>query len=61
MRKSKKKCSRIENHNRRGFACPSEPLYNQSDFLYYFENRLKQMIANEFDAHFRECFYNMPF
>ena len=61
MRKSKKKCSRIENHNMRGFACTSEPLYNQGDFLYYFENRLQQMIRNEFDAHFRECFYNMPF
>ena len=61
MRKSKKMCSRIDKHDRRGFASPNEPLYTQADFLYYFENRLKQMIANEFDAHFRECFYNLPF
>lgn len=61
MKKSKKRYSRIEKHDRKGFACTSEPLYTQGDFLYYFENRLQEMIRNEFDAHFRECFYNMPF
>ena len=61
MKPSKKKYSRIEKHDRKGFACTSEPLYNQSDFLFYFENRLQEMVRNEFDAHFRECFYNLPF
>ena len=61
MKQSKKKYSRIEKHNRKGFACTSEPLYTQGDFLYYFENRLNEMVRNEFDAHFRESFYNMPF
>lgn len=60
MKQSKKKYSRIK-HNRKGFACTSEPLYTQADFLYYFENRLNEMVRNEFDAHFRESFYNMPF
>ena len=59
--KKPKKYSRIRNHTRKGFASSSEPLYTKEDFLYYFENRLKEMIRNEFEANFRESFYNMPF
>lgn len=61
MKQSKKKYSRNNNHEMKGFACTSEPLYTEGDFLYYFENRLQEMVRNEFDAHFRECFYNLPF
>lgn len=60
MKKSRN-CTRIEDHNRKGFASTSEPLYKNEDFVYYFESRLKEMVRNEFDAHFRECFYNLPF
>ncbi len=59
MTKSKR-YSRIENHQK-GYACSNEPLYTKEDFLYYFENRLQQMIQNEFDVHFRQCFYSLPF
>jgi len=46
---------------RKGFAMKSAPLYSQDDFLYYFENRLNQIVKNEVEANFRECFYGLPF
>ena len=46
---------------RKGFALKSAPLYSQEDFLYYFENRLNQIVRNEVEANFRECFYGLPF
>ena len=46
---------------RKGFAMKSAPLYSQDDFLYYFENRLNQIVRNEVEANFRECFYGLPF
>lgn len=58
--KRSKKYSRITEH-KKGYACSSEPLYDSKDFLYYFENRLQQIVRDEFDAHFRQSFYNMPF
>ena len=60
MKRSKNYSTRIEKH-KKGYACSSEPLYDSKDFLYYFENRLQQMVRDEFDAHFRQSFYNMPF
>ena len=35
--------------------------YSQENFLYYFENRLNQIVKNEVEAIFRECFYGLPF
>ena len=29
---------------RKGFALKDAPLYSQDDFLYYFENRLNQIV-----------------
>lgn len=46
---------------KKGFAQPSAPLYTKEDFLYYFENRLNQIVKNEVEANFREVFYGMPF
>lgn len=48
-------------NNRKGFAMKDAPLYSQDDFLYYFENRLNQIVKNEVEANFRECFYGLPF
>lgn len=46
---------------RKGFALKDSPLYDREHFLYYFENRLKEIIKNEVEANFRECFYGLPF
>ena len=35
---------------RKGFAMKDAPLYSQDDFLYYFENRLNQIVKNEVDV-----------
>ena len=56
----KEKNSRDINY-RKGFAIKDAPLYDREHFLYYFENRLKEIIKNEVEAQFRECFYGMPF
>lgn len=60
MKRSKNYSTRIEKHEK-GYACNGEPLYDSTDFLYYFENRLQQIVRDEFDAHFKQSFYNMPF
>ncbi len=56
----KEKNSRDINY-REGFALKNAPLYDKEHFLYYFENRLKEIIKNEVEANFRDCFYGMPF
>ena len=63
MKKNLKRKDKNSNdiNYRRGFALKDAPLYNQEDFLYYFENRLNQIVKNEVEANFRECFYGLPF
>lgn len=46
---------------RNGYALKDAPLFDREHFLYYFENRLKEIIKNEVEANFRECFYGLPF
>lgn len=62
MKKNARKEQNSKNsYYRKGFALKDAPLYDREHFLYYFENRLKEIIKNEVEANFRECFYGMPF
>ena len=58
---TRKEKNSVGNNYRKGFAMKKAPLYSQEDFLYYFENRLNQIVRNEVEANFRECFYGLPF
>ena len=46
-----------KNKKKSGFANPGEPMFNDEDFLQYFESRVSEMIRNEVEAHFRDLFY----
>ena len=40
-----------------GFAATGQPLYDNQDFLWYFEQRMTDMIRQEVEAHFANMFY----
>ena len=42
---------------KRGFANQGQPMFDQEDFMQYFEDRVSEMIRNEVEAHFRDLFY----
>ena len=41
----------------KGFASVDEPIFNQNDFLSYFEDRVSEMIRNEVEQHFRDTLW----
>ena len=44
-------------NRKRGFANLGQPMFDQEDFMQYFEDRVSEMIRNEVEAHFRDMFY----
>jgi hypothetical protein len=46
-----------KNKKYKGFASTDEPIFNNDDFLCYFEDRVSQMIRNEVEQNFRDMFY----
>ncbi len=43
--------------NKTEFAIADKPIYNNQDFLWYFEERMSDMIRQEVSAHFANLFY----
>ena len=41
----------------KGFASADEPIFNENDFIRYFEDRISEMIRNEVEAHFRDMLW----
>ena len=41
----------------KGFASIDEAIFNQNDFLAYFEDRVSEIVRNEVEAHFRDMFW----
>lgn len=48
-------------HKNKGYADASEPVYDRETFLYYFENRLKELIREEVKSHFSQMYWGAPF
>lgn len=46
-----------KDRRKRGFASVGQPMFNEEDFMEYFEKRVSEMIRNEVEAHFRDMFY----
>ena len=46
-----------KNKKHKGFASVDAPIFDENDFLSYFEERISQMIKNEIEQHFRDMFY----
>ena len=44
-----------------GYVHKDSPLYDRETFLYYFENRLKEIVKDEVEANFKQVFFNMPY
>ena len=42
---------------KKGFANAGQPMFDEEDFMAYFEDRVSEMIRNEIEAHFRDLFY----
>lgn len=46
-----------KNKKYKGFASTDEPIFNNDDFLCYFEDRVSQMIRNEVEQNFRDMLW----
>ena len=46
-----------KNKKYKGFVSADEPIFNEDDFLTYFEDRVSQMIRNEIETHFRDMLW----
>lgn len=46
-----------KNKKKSGFANLGQPMFDEEDFMQYFEDRVSEMIRNEVEAHFRDLFY----
>lgn len=46
-----------KNKKHKGFASSNAPIFNENDFLNYFEDRVSDMIRNEVEQHFREMLW----
>ena len=46
-----------KNKKHKGFASTDEPIFNNEDFLHFFEDRCSEMIRNEVEAHFRDMLW----
>lgn len=46
-----------KNKKHKGFASTDAPIFNENDFLQYFEDRCSEMIRNEVSQHFRDLFW----
>lgn len=44
-------------NRKKGFACPEEPLFDNGDFLRFFQDRMSQMIRIEVEAQFRDMMW----
>ena len=44
-----------------GYANASAPLYDSETFLYYFENRMRELIREEVKSHFNQMYWGAPF
>lgn len=42
---------------KKGFANAGQPMFDEEDFMAYFEDRVSEMIRNEIENHFRDLFY----
>lgn len=42
---------------KKGFASPEEPLFDNRDFLRFFQDRMSQMIRIEVEAQFRDMMW----
>lgn len=43
--------------NRKGFASAGQPLFDNRDFLRFFQDRMSQMIRIEVEAQFRDLMW----
>lgn len=50
----------MKNKKKRGFANAGQPLFNDDDFMEYFESRVSEMIKNEVEQNFRDMLYKHP-
>lgn len=41
----------------KGFASVDEAIFNEDDFLTYFEDRVSEMVRHEVEAHFRDMLW----
>lgn len=46
-----------KNRKNRGFASASQALYDKNDFLWYFEQRVNDLIRMEVERHFAKMMY----
>lgn len=46
-----------KNKKHKGFASSDAPIFDEKDFLAYFEDRVSEMIRNEVEAHFRDMLW----
>ena len=46
-----------KNKRSKGFASADESIFNENDFLSYFEDRVSEMIRNEVEQHFRDMLW----
>lgn len=46
-----------KNKKHKRFASTDEPIFNNDDFLLYFEDRVSQMIRNEIETHFKDMLW----
>lgn len=53
--------SKYKKKKNKGYANPGEPLYDRDTFLYYFENRLRELIREEVKSHFNQMYWGSPF
>ena len=47
----------LNNKRKKGCANAGQPMFDENDFMEYFESRVSEMIRNEVEAHFRDLFY----
>ena len=46
-----------KNKKRKGFASADAPIFDEKDFLRYFEDRVSEMIRNEIETHFKDMLW----
>lgn len=47
----------MKNKRKKGFANARQPMFDQEDFMTYFEDRVSEMIRNEVEQHFRDMLW----
>ena len=46
-----------KNKKHKGFASTDAPIFSEEDFLWYFEQRVSELIKNSLDEHFQNMLW----